>query len=119
MPSCFKKIAIFIPMAAVFPWFAMAQPQDVVSPIINQMTNGVRILIALTFLLAIFFFAWGIIKLIIAAGDPEKIKEARGFLLWGVIGIAVLASIFGLITFLQNYFGITPGGGQIPIPTVQ
>ena len=106
-------------IAAAFPLIALAQPQDVVSPIITQMANGVRVLVALTFLLALFFFAWGIIKLIIAAGDPEKIKEARGFLLWGIIGIAVLASVFGLISFLQRYFGITPGGGQIPIPTIQ
>lgn len=118
--SHFKKIAISAPafLLSFAPLAALAQ-QDVLSPILTNLTQAVRILVALTFLLALFFFAWGIVKLIVAAGDPEKVKEAKGYLLWGVIGLAVLASIFGLIQFLQSYFGIQPGGGQIPIPTIQ
>jgi membrane protease YdiL (CAAX protease family) len=114
-----KKLSIYstVFLLATAPLFVFAQ-QDVVSPILRNAVSAVRILIALAFLLALFVFAWGIVKFIIAAGDPEKIKEARQFILWGVIGLAVLASIFGLITFLQNYFGVSPGAGAIPIPGV-
>ena len=114
-----KKLSIYsaVFLVAATPLFALAQV-DVVSPILRNAVTAVRILIALAFLVALFVFAWGIVKFIVAAGDPEKIKEARQFILWGVVGIAVLASLFGLITWLQSYFGVAGGGGAIPIPGV-
>lgn len=116
-----RKISIYsaVFLSASFPLLASAQfANDVVSPILENAVNAARILIALAFLFALFMFAWGIVKFIAAAGDPEKIREAKQFLLWGVIGMAVLASIFGLITFLQSYFGVPGGAGDIPIPSV-
>lgn len=121
MRNFLKKITFSLPIFLLYlysvPFLALAQ--DPVSQILINLTNAVRLLVALTFLLALFFFAWGIVKLIMSAGDPDKVKTAKGYLLWGVIGLAVLASVFGLITFLQDYFGIQKGGGQIPIPTIQ
>lgn len=116
-----RKISIYsaVFLSASFPLLASAQfENDVVSPILENAVRAARILVALAFLLALFMFAWGIVKFISAAGDPEKIREAKQFLLWGVLGMAVLASVFGLITFLQSYFGVPGGAGDIPIPGV-
>jgi len=63
-------------------------------------------IVTILFVLAIAVFAWGIVKMILAAGDPEKVKEARGIIIWGVIAIAVLASLFGLVTYLRTVFGV-------------
>lgn len=115
-----RKISIYsaVFLSASFPLLASAQAEDVVSPILENAVRAARILVALAFLVALFMFAWGIVKFISAAGDPEKIREAKQFLLWGVLGMAVLASVFGLITFLQSYFGVPGGAGDIPIPGV-
>ncbi len=99
------------------PFLAAAQT-DKVSPVLANVLNAVKILVAIVFVIALLVFAWGIVKLIIAAGDPGKIAEAKGFIIWGVLGIAILASVYGLIGWLQSYFGVGGGGGQIPIPGV-
>lgn len=75
--------------------------------------------IIIVFLIAVLVFSWGIVKYITAAGDPAKLKEARGFLFWGIIGIFVLAALFGLVQFIGTALGIsTTGGGVFKIPDV-
>ncbi|MBI3442273.1 MAG: hypothetical protein HY007_00665 [Candidatus Sungbacteria bacterium] len=86
-----------------------------VNTIVTNFTGLARLVITLLFVLALLVFVWGAVRLILAAGDPAKIKEAKSFMWWGVIAMAVLASVFGLITFLQSYFGVTAGGGFTPI----
>jgi uncharacterized membrane protein HdeD (DUF308 family) len=118
-----SKIKIFLTIFTFFliyflPFFALAQQLDPISRVLMNMINAVRILVALAFLIALFVFAWGIVRFIVAASDPDKIREARQFIFWGVIGMAVLASLFGLITFLQRYFGVSGREGTIPIPGV-
>lgn len=77
-----------------------------------------NVVVSIVFVIAIIVFGWGIVKLIIAAGDPTAIKQARGFLLWGIIGIVVLASVFGIITYVQEFFGVPAGPGPISPPSV-
>ena len=72
-----------------------------IGTLIEQMTGLLRLVLTGLFTLAVAAFAWGIVKLIAASGNPEELKKARGILWWGVIGMAVLASIGGLIAFLQ------------------
>ena len=91
---------------------------DIVTPIADNVLKLVRVLVLIVFVLAIVAFGWGIVKFIFAGGDPTKIGEAKSFLLWGVIGMAVMASLFGLITFLQQYFGVNSGGLNILPPIV-
>lgn len=82
-----------------------------VNTIVTNITGLSRMVITLLFVLAMLVFVWGAVKLVLAAGDPDAIKKAKSFMWWGVIAMAVLASVFGLVTFLQSYFGVTGGGG--------
>lgn len=99
------------------PLVAIAQA-DRLTPVFQNVLTAVNTLVIIVFVIALLVFGWGIVKLIIAAGDPGKIAEAKGFILWGIIGIAILASLFGIITWLQNYFGVQGGTGTINVPTV-
>ena len=100
-----------IASSLLVPSLALAQNATQVNTILNNVTSGARLIVTLLFVLAMLVFVWGAVKLILAAGDPEAIKEAKSFMWWGVIAMAVLASVFGLVTFLQSYFGVTGGGG--------
>jgi len=57
-------------------------------------------------LFAFVIFGWGILKLITANGDPKKVGDAKGILTWGIIGIFILASMGGIIYFINAYIGI-------------
>lgn len=105
----------WIPAGAVLlPLVVAAQgATDKITPVAQNLLTALNVVVTIVFVLAVVVFGWGIVQLIIAAGDPAKIKQARQFIWWGIIGIAVLASIWGIIQFLQGYLGV--GGGTQPI----
>ena len=117
--SRFNRIVpAFTIIAIALPLIASAAAQDIVTPIANNVLSLVRVLVLIVFVLAIVAFGWGIVQFIFAGGDPTTIGKAKSFLLWGVIGMAVMASLFGLITFLQQYFGVNSGGLNVLPPIV-
>ena len=113
--SAFAIIAISLPLIVA----AAGSAQDLLTPVANNILALVRVLVLIVFVLAIVAFGWGIVMFIFAGGDPTQLGKAKSFLLWGVIGMAVMASLFGLITFLQNYFGLQAGGLKVDTPKVQ
>ena len=108
-------------------------PQALAAPDTTKLTNIAsgfvdiaNVVTTILFVLAIAVFAWGIVKLIWAAGDANAVREARGIITWGLIAIAVLASLYGVVKYLQTVVGvgtgdldiqqpkITPGGSVMP-----
>lgn len=64
-----------------------------------------RSIIPLLFALAVLVFVWGAVKSIRAEGSEER-AEGRKFMLWGVIALAVMFSVWGLVDILGKTFGV-------------
>ncbi|MCR4334232.1 MAG: pilin [Patescibacteria group bacterium] len=69
--------------------------------------------IPLLFSVALVVFIFGIVKYIFV---QEKKEEARSLILWGIIGLFVMFSVWGLVNVLVKTFGfnnqlpgVTPG----------
>ncbi|MFY9462833.1 MAG: hypothetical protein WAP52_01465 [Candidatus Sungiibacteriota bacterium] len=114
--SSFKKVAAVAVMLTA-PIAAFAQLENI-RGLATSSLSILNIVITIVFVLAILVFGWGVVKYISSAGNPEKEKEARSFLWWGVIGIFVLASVFGLVRFIGTSVGVGQDGGAIRIPSV-
>ena len=72
--------------------------------------------IALLVGFATLVFFWGVIQYVISQGDSKKLEEGRRFMLYGIIGLAVIASVWGLVNLiLLTVFG---GSYQTLISTV-
>jgi hypothetical protein len=57
---------------------------------------------------AVIVFLWGVLKYVLSgADDPDKRKEARGFMVWGIVALFVMVSVWGLVKILQTTTGIT------------
>ncbi|MFA6476423.1 MAG: hypothetical protein WCV68_03335 [Candidatus Paceibacterota bacterium] len=70
----------------------------------------IGILIGLGFLL----FFWGIARYLFSlSNDVKKLEDAKQFMLWGVIIITVMISVWGLVQLLQ---GIFLGGANFSSP---
>lgn len=94
---------------------AAAQGSDIEGIILDTI-DLVKWGAVLVWTIALLVFGWGIVKFIASASNPEKLKEARGIIWWGIIGMFVLASIYGIIVLLQDYFGVGGGTGGIETP---
>lgn len=104
------SIALFFSQI-FFGYFAYAASpnSEQVNTIISFAINATEVGVQIGLTLALVVFGWGIIKFISAAGNPKKIIEAKYIMLWGVIGIFILASLFGIVKFINLYFGIDAG----------
>lgn len=82
---------------------------------ISQLLNSViPVLIAL----GVVYFVWGVITYVIAS-DEEAKKTGRNRIIYGIIGLAVIVAMWGLVGILTNTFGLTnSNSGVINLPTV-
>jgi len=62
--------------------------------------------------LALVVFLWGIFKTVTAAGDPKKRQEGIAYITYGIIGLAVMISVWSLVYLLTSTF--FQGGPVIP-----
>ncbi|MEI6280396.1 MAG: pilin [bacterium] len=64
-------------------------------------------IIPLIFSLAVVMFVWGAVKFFIINSDEEsKRGQGKQFMIWGIIALAVMISIWGLVSVLGATFGI-------------
>jgi hypothetical protein len=111
-----KKI-FFVSVLALAPVMALAQgtPQTSgVTNLLNSLKSWVDILIPIAVAAAVLFFFWGLARYILAEADESKIA-GRHMMLWGVIALFVIVSIWGLVAFLGNLFGINTNQGTPPV----
>ena len=73
-----------------------------------------RSIIPLIFVLAFLMFIWGVVQYVIGAQEEAQRQKGRDFMIWGVIALAVMFSVWGLVSILGNTFGINN-----VIPSVQ
>lgn len=97
-----------------FPLLAEAQvrPSEI-NNIITTVTNTAKSLIGLLFVFASVVFLWGVVLFIAKADDEAARKKARGVMTWGIVGMAVMASGWGLANILVKYFGVSGGGPNV------
>lgn len=76
----------------------------------------VKSLVPLLFAIAIIGFMWGVIQMVINPEDAEKRKKGKMYMVWGIVALFVMLSIFGLVQIITNTFGINPVVPQLSIP---
>lgn len=58
----------------------------------------------LLFATAIVAFLYGVQKYILAGASEDKVKEGRDMMIYGIIGLAVMFSVWGLVRLVINTF---------------
>ena len=96
---------------------ATAEPQNLTQIIGLFIDIGLE-LIPFMGAVAFLVFAFGVARFIRSAGSEKEIKESKNFLIWGVVGMFVLATIWGIVSFLQGEFGFKQGG-TVGIPQIR
>lgn len=80
--------------------------------------NIIQMLIIMSIGLAILFFLYGVLAYVTAGDSEEKRKKGRDRMIYGIIGIFVMVSVWGLVNILINTFGLGGLNSSIPPPPV-
>jgi len=65
-----------------------------------------KFIVPLIFSLAIVLFIWGIVQYVINTDDEAKKKKGKQFMIWGIIGLTIMSSVWGLVRVLGKTFGV-------------
>jgi hypothetical protein len=84
--------------AAAYEASSLDEIIDSFNDIVNQ-----AIPVLITF--AVLYIIFAVVRYIIA-GDDEKKKEGKNMVLWGIGGLFIILSIWGLVNILTNTFSL-------------
>jgi hypothetical protein len=86
---------------------------------ISQVTGLINKIIPLLVGVAVLLFLWGVLKYVLSGSeDPSKREEARGFMIWGIVAIFVMVSVWGLVGLLQNVSGVSSSSNNVNLPQI-
>ena len=116
-----KKILIVLGAFAA-PFIASAQnTAGNLQGLVGLVGTIVNMLVPIVSTLVVVFFFWGLAMYVLAAGDEDKAKEGKSIMIWGVLALFVMTTIWGIIGFMQTTIGNVggPTGAQtITLPDV-
>ena len=87
-----------------------------VGEIVDHAKVLVSSLIPLFIGLALVYFVYGLAQYIGVSGQEAKKEEGRTRMLWGVIAMFVIISVWGLVTLLQATIFTTGSGASLTEP---
>jgi len=106
----------FIISALAFaPFLASAQQLGNINTFLTSIGNLVNTALPIVVGLALLAFFWGLVRFIFAAGEEDKRKEARSMMIYSIIALFVMVSVWGLVGFVGQALGVGQGSGNNPI----
>jgi hypothetical protein len=120
-----KKILALIASFAL-PVVALAQQANFNSSptalgILQQIKNILNFIIPILVILGVIYFIWGVISYVMGKSEEAK-SEGRNRMIYGIIGLFVIVSIWGLVGVLGSTFNINNQGGTLntnQLPQIQ
>ena len=108
---------VIIATLALAPALAFAQQLGNIETLITSIGRVVALALPIVVAIALLVFFWGLVKFIFAQGNEESKADAKRIMLWGIIALFVMISVWGLVLFVGNALGIKQGE-VIIVPTV-
>jgi uncharacterized membrane protein YidH (DUF202 family) len=75
-------------------------------------------LILLLFALALVFFFYGIVEFLSNPDSDEKKTKGKSHMIWGIIGITIMMSVWFVLNVIMNTFnieGVDPQKGTVDL----
>lgn len=68
--------------------------------------NIISPLLGLLFTVSFLIFVYGIVKMIMNAEDSDERTSGKNSILWGVVGMAIMISGYGIIRLISSTLGV-------------
>ncbi|MDQ3089527.1 MAG: pilin [bacterium] len=89
-----------------------------IEDLLNAFGRLVDLALPIIVAVGLLAFFYGLAKFIFSAGDGEKQKEGRQIMIYGVIALFVMVSVWGLVNFIGDALDIDQGESSGTIPSV-
>jgi hypothetical protein len=101
------------------PSLALAQTGNLnnIQRLLESIGNLVELALPIVVGLALLGFFWGLVKFIFAKGNDDDKKDAKNTMVWSVVALFVMVSVWGLVKFIGDAVGVKQGE-KVIIPTV-
>lgn len=110
-----KLLKIFaLGAASVAPLLVFGQPEVTFTGLLNQIAVITNATIPFILGLAVVVIVWGVFNYIVGAGDEEKRAEAKKYIIWGVIGVFIMLSVWGLVNVVKSSLVLQRLPARIP-----
>ena len=86
------------------------------SGLIDMFVNILQRIIPLLGAVAFFLFIYGVARFIRSSGSEKELKDSKNIIIWGIVGLFVLMSIWGIISFMKSELGF---GSGVLIPQIK
>lgn len=103
-----KKLSSFVLIGLAYAPIALAATG--ILGVIEKINIILGKIIPLIITLALIYFLWGVVQYIKAAGDPKSAEQGRNVMLGGVIALAVMLGVWGLVNIVADTFGVKIDG---------
>jgi Type IV secretion system pilin len=81
---------------------------------IATISSTINILIPLLLGIALLYFVWGVVQFVAAAGDEGARSEGKSKMIWGIVGLFVIVSVWGFVNFLGEVIDLDTTTGTAP-----
>lgn len=110
----------FIATIATFlPAIAFAQPITDVNSLTNKLTNIGNVFIQVLIAFAVIWIIYNIVRYIVKSDAPEERALIGKSILWSIVALFVMLSIWGLVRILTNTFRTDTSAPTNQFPQVQ
>jgi hypothetical protein len=112
---------ILVGGAAFLPMVAFAQSVQTSGGVFNILLTVQNILNAalpVLVALALLFFFWALAMFLMNSGDEAARATARQQMIWGIIVLFILVSVWGLVNVLTTTFDVEGDAGDFTLPGV-
>lgn len=100
---------------AFAPFLAFAETLQGILGIVGQLIGtATPIVVAL----ALVYFFWGLANFILGSDSEDKRKEAIAIMIYGILALFVMVSVWGIVNVLQTTFNVQ-SGSDVRAPRVQ
>lgn len=81
------------------------------------------VLVRVGLAVALVVFIWGVVKMIVGIGKPgseaqQARIEGKSRMIWGVVGLFMIVSIWGVVTILAQIAGVDGAATTQPAPII-
>ena len=84
-------------------WAADGSGSGALDQLISKIEGLLNSVISLLFVLATVYFLWGVVNYVVGAGgDIKKLEQGKQHMLWGIVGMAIMLSAWGIVRAIQN-----------------